>query len=236
MTKLNPSTSIPPASISRPASDSRPPAQRAEQAESGSSRSRMGAAVAGLAGEPPAKRPRGEATASSASSRGVSGAATEGATSAAQRAGPKDDTRPTGASAFEPAVADKLRKSDKVLVLEYSSTGGGHTDRSLQPIFAAVADGTLKKGDSVVILAPPRWPNDKQGNHVEKLHTRADQLKGQGFPSSNAFVEAMNGLLQQAKRAARGFRTASTFIAIAYLRMSRLKHLPPHPFASAPTN
>jgi hypothetical protein len=39
---------------------------------------------------------------------------------------------------------------------------------------------------------------------------------------SNAFVEAMNGLLQRAKRAARGFRTASNFIAIAYLRMSKL--------------
>ena len=50
---------------------------------------------------------------------------------------------------------------------------------------------------------------------------------------SNAFVEAMNGLLQQAKRAARGFRTASNFIAIAYLRMSKLKHLPAHPLAPA---
>ena len=52
---------------------------------------------------------------------------------------------------------------------------------------------------------------------------------------SNAFVEAMNGLLQQAKRAARGFRTASSFIAIAYLRMSKLKHLPAHPFTPAMT-
>lgn len=50
---------------------------------------------------------------------------------------------------------------------------------------------------------------------------------------SNAFVEAMNGLLQQAKRAARGLRTAANFIAIAYLRMSKLKHLPAHPFAPA---
>ena len=50
---------------------------------------------------------------------------------------------------------------------------------------------------------------------------------------SNAFVEAMNGLLQQAKRAARGFRTASNFIAIAYLRMAKLKHLPAHPFVLA---
>ena len=52
---------------------------------------------------------------------------------------------------------------------------------------------------------------------------------------SNAFVETMNGLLQQAKRAARGFRTASSFIAIAYLRMSKLNHLPAHPFAPAMT-
>ena len=36
----------------------------------------------------------------------------------------------------------------------------------------------------------------------------------------------MNGLLQQAKRAARGFRTGRNFIAIAYLRLSKLKHLP----------
>ncbi len=50
---------------------------------------------------------------------------------------------------------------------------------------------------------------------------------------SNAFVEAMNGLLQQAKRAARGFRTASNSIAIAYLRVAKLKHLPAHPFALA---
>lgn len=50
---------------------------------------------------------------------------------------------------------------------------------------------------------------------------------------SNAYVEAMNGLLQQAKRAARGFRTATNFIAIAYLRMSKLKHLPSNPLVPA---
>lgn len=51
---------------------------------------------------------------------------------------------------------------------------------------------------------------------------------------SNAFVEAMNGLLQQAKRPARGFRTAANFIGVAYLRMSKLSHLPAHPFSPAP--
>jgi transposase len=43
----------------------------------------------------------------------------------------------------------------------------------------------------------------------------------------------MNGLLQQAKRAARGLRTSKNFIAIAYLRLARRKHLPTHPFAPA---
>ncbi len=50
---------------------------------------------------------------------------------------------------------------------------------------------------------------------------------------SNAFVESMNGLLQQAKRAARGFRKARTFIAVAYLRMSKLSNLPASPLACA---
>jgi transposase len=50
---------------------------------------------------------------------------------------------------------------------------------------------------------------------------------------SNAFVEAMNGLLQQAKRAARGFRTVTNFINIAYLRLGKLTHLPVSPFVNA---
>jgi transposase len=50
---------------------------------------------------------------------------------------------------------------------------------------------------------------------------------------SNAFVEAMNGLMQQAKRAARGFRTVANFIAIAYLRLGKLTHLPTSPFVPA---
>ena len=61
-------------------------------------------------------------------------------------------------------------------------------------------------------------------------------VRGMTDNRSNAFVEAMNGLLQQAERAARGFRTASAYIAIAFLRMSKLNHLPRHPFASAQAN
>ncbi len=43
----------------------------------------------------------------------------------------------------------------------------------------------------------------------------------------------MNGLMQQAKRAARGYRTATNFINIAYLRLSKLTHLPTSPFSPA---
>ena len=50
---------------------------------------------------------------------------------------------------------------------------------------------------------------------------------------SNAYVEAMDGLLQQVKRAVRGFRTAKDFIAIAHLRMGRLKDLPSNPMEAA---
>ena len=69
---------------------------------------------------------------------------------------------------------------------------------------------------------------------AKTIGERADAVvRGMTDNRSNAFVEAMNGLLQQAKRAARGFRTATHFIAIAYLRMSKLKHLPAHPFSQA---
>ncbi len=50
---------------------------------------------------------------------------------------------------------------------------------------------------------------------------------------SNAFVEAMNGLIQQTERAARRFRNAATFISIAYLRMGKLTDRLTSPFAPA---
>jgi transposase len=85
------------------------------------------------------------------------------------------------------------------------------------------------------------WARRSRLEPFQKLaRTITERIEGvvQGMTDnrSNAFVEAMNGLLQQAKRAARGFRTASNFIAIAYLRMSKLKHLPAHPFAPAQAN
>lgn len=55
-------------------------------------------------------------------------------------------------------------------------------------------------------------------------------IEGMQQGRSNVFVEAMNGLMQNAKRAARGFRTSRNFIAIAYLCLSKFRHLPANPF------
>ena len=58
-------------------------------------------------------------------------------------------------------------------------------------------------------------------------------IRGMLDGRSNAYVEAMNGRLQQTKTAARGFRNLDNFIAIAYLRMSKLEHLPKNPMVPA---
>ena len=65
-----------------------------------------------------------------------------------------------------------------------------------------------------------------------KAH-RGGVVRGMLDGRSNAYVEAMNGLLQQTKTAARGFRNVEYFIAMAYLRMSKLKHLPQNPLVPA---
>lgn len=71
-------------------------------------------------------------------------------------------------------------------------------------------------------------------NLAATLRTHFDAVvRGMLDNRSNAFVEAMNGLMQQAKRAARGFRTTANFINIAYLRLSKLTHLPASPFVCA---
>ena len=82
------------------------------------------------------------------------------------------------------------------------------------------------------------WARRCRLEPFKKLATTIKQrfeavVRGMTDHRSNAFVEAMNGLLQQAKRAARGYRTSKNFIAIAYLRLSHLKHLPASPFAPA---
>ena len=96
-------------------------------------------------------------------------------------------------------------------------------------------DGVLSKEE---LLGWISWARRSRLEPFKKLAKTLQQkldavVRGMLDNRSNAYVEAMNGLLQQAKRAARGFRTASHFISIAYLRMSKLKHLPANPLLPA---
>jgi transposase len=110
---------------------------------------------------------------------------------------------------------------------------------ALQAVYAAARAHNNAEQASVDLRAWLSWARRCRLDPFKKLATtikhRFDAVvRGMTDHRSNAFVEAMNGLLQQAKRAARGFRTAGNFIAIAYLRMSKLTHLPAHPFSPAP--
>ena len=50
---------------------------------------------------------------------------------------------------------------------------------------------------------------------------------------SNGFLEAMNGLIQGAKMRARGYRTDTRLILMAYLACGKLRHLPSNPWTAA---
>ena len=84
-------------------------------------------------------------------------------------------------SIFSSTEQTTLQGSKQVLLLQYSSTGGGHTERCLLPVFEAFEAGTLKKGDCVVVLAPPRWEHDDKGSHVGKLHDLVKELTEKGL-------------------------------------------------------
>ncbi len=94
---------------------------------------------------------------------------------------------------------------------------------------------------SLATVALEKWISWARRSRLEPFKRLAATLKthfdavvrGMLDNRSNAFVEAMNGLVQQAKRAARGFRTTPNFINIAYLRLSKLTHLPQSPFTTA---
>ena len=109
---------------------------------------------------------------------------------------------------------------------------------ALRAVYAKAAQenrGELAKADLIGWIS---WARRSRLEPFKKLANTLKQridgvVRGMLDNRSNAYVEAMNGLLQQAKRAARGFRTATYFISIAYLRMSKLKHLPSNPMQLA---
>jgi transposase len=109
---------------------------------------------------------------------------------------------------------------------------------ALRAIYAKTAQENSATQAKADLLGWISWARRSRLEAFKKLAATLKQridgvVRGMLDNRSNAYVEAMNGLLQQAKRAARGFRTASHFIAIAYLRMSKLKHLPSNPLLPA---
>jgi transposase len=109
---------------------------------------------------------------------------------------------------------------------------------ALRQVYEAAAHA---QSDEVAKAGLKQWVSWASRSRLEPFKRLASTLKkhwdgvvaGMLQARTNAYVEAMNGLLQQAKRAARGFRNTENFIAIAYLRMSKLVHLPASPFEPA---
>lgn len=109
---------------------------------------------------------------------------------------------------------------------------------ALREVFANARNHNLAERASAELKAWLSWARRSRLAPFKRLAATLRKhfdavVRGMLDHRSNAFVEAMNGLMQQAKRAARGFRTAANFIAIAYLRLGKLTHLPTSPFVPA---
>lgn len=128
--------------------------------------------------------------------------------------------------------------------LQQSGLKSARAWRLKQALRAVYATAAQTNDPTVARVELDKWLSWARRCRLEPFKKLAKTIKdriegvvrGMTDNRSNAYVEGMNGLLQQAKRAARGFRTTTNFIAIAYLRMSKLKHLPAHPFAAATSN
>lgn len=110
--------------------------------------------------------------------------------------------------------------------------------QALREVYAGALTANSEEQASIALRAWLSWARRCRLAPFKRLaKTLAERfdgvVRGMLDGRSNAYVEAMNGLLQQTKTAARGFRTVENFIAIAYLRMSKLKHLPANPFVPA---
>lgn len=109
---------------------------------------------------------------------------------------------------------------------------------ALRQVFVNARSHNTAQQASAELKAWLSWARRSRLEPFKQLATTIKQhfdsvVRGMLDHRSNAFVEAMNGMMQQAKRAARGFRTAANFIAIAYLRLGKLTHLPASPFVPA---
>lgn len=110
--------------------------------------------------------------------------------------------------------------------------------QALREVYAGALTANSEEQASIALRSWLSWARRCRLEPFKRLAKTLTErfdgvVRGMLDGRSNAYVEAMNGLLQQTKTAARGFRTVENFIAIAYLRMSKLKHLPANPFVPA---
>ena len=125
--------------------------------------------------------------------------------------------------------------------LQRSNLKSARAWRLKQALRLVYREARDSNSDAIALGALTKWMSWARRSRLEPFKRLAATLKehlggvvrGMLDGRSNAYVEAMNGLLQKAKTAARGFRDPETFIAIAYLRMSKLEHLPQSPLVPA---
>ena len=139
---------------------------------------------------------------------------------------------PAGWSAKQAAAMHWLQRST------LKSARAWRLKMGLREVYAKAAGSNDQAQASGDLKAWLSWARRSRLEPLKKLAKTISEkfegvVRGMLDKRSNAYVEAMNGLLQQAKRAARGFKTAANFITIAYLRMSKLKHLPSNPLQPA---
>lgn len=125
--------------------------------------------------------------------------------------------------------------------LQRSNLKSARAWRLKQALRLAYSEAAASNSEQIAQGALNKWLSWARRSRLEPFKRLALTLKehlggvvrGMLDGRSNAYVEAMNGLLQQTKIAARGFRNINNFIAMAYLRMSKLKHLPQTPLVPA---
>jgi transposase len=125
--------------------------------------------------------------------------------------------------------------------LQRSNLKSARAWRLKQALRLVYSEARDSNSEAIALGALTKWMSWARRSRLEPFKRLAATLKehlggvvrGMLDGRSNAYVEAMNGLLQKARTAARGFRDPENFIAIAYLRMSKLKHLPQSPLVPA---
>jgi transposase len=109
---------------------------------------------------------------------------------------------------------------------------------ALRDIYYVAADANCAETAQAALTKWISWAKRSKLEPFKKVAASIKEkmpgiIRGMLDGRSNAYVEALNGMLQQAKTAARGFRNVNNFITIAYLRMGKLKDLPTTPFLPA---